>query len=302
MTSLRASLARFMIKHMVAPKFKRAGDSIEELRKLDAFITKYQKIPPGTTIAQVADDAVSGEWVRAPGASAERAVLYLHGGACVMCSPATHRELAARLSSATRAAVLVLAYPLAPEHPFPAAMNDAVSAYRRLLETGYKHDQLSIGGDSAGGGLALQSLITLRDEGGPLPATTFFLSPVTDWVRFDGESYTARAAVDPLNTLTMCQFTASQYVGDAAPDTPLLSPVPMDLTGLPPMCIHVGDREILLSDSTRLAERARACGVDVDLKIWPGMWHVFQTSASLVPEARRSIEEIGTFVQRGFGK
>ncbi len=158
-----------------------------------------------------------------------------------------------------------------------------------------------IGGDSAGGGLTLQTLIALRDEGSSLPAAAFFLSPVTDWVRFDGESYSTRADIDPWITPEMCRFTASHYVGDNDPETPLLFPVNIDLSGLPPLCIHVGDHEVLLSDSVRLAERARASNVDVELKIWPNMWHVFQTSARFVPEARQSIDEIGRFVVNHVG-
>jgi len=296
MASLRSRFLRFMIRHIVGPKFKRAGGSVSELRKLDEFIIKNQKIPTGTEISRVLDEGIAAEWVRAPAAQAQRAILYLHGGAFVMCSPATHRELAARLSACTNAAVLVLDYRLAPECPFPAAMQDAVSAYRWLLDKGYKEGHLVIGGDSAGGGLVLQTLIALRDEESPLPAAAFFLSPVTDWVHFDGESYSTRANVDPLNTPEMCRFTASHYVGDNDPETPLLSPAKMDLSGLPPLCIHVGDHEVLLSDSVRLAQRAHACTVDVEFKIWPGMWHVFQTSARFAPEARQSIDEIGRFV------
>jgi acetyl esterase/lipase len=290
-----------MIKHIVGPKFKRAGNSISELRKLDEFIIKNQKIPTGTEICPVLAEGLAAEWVRAPAAQTERAILYLHGGAFVMCSPATHRELAARLSASTNTAVLVLDYRLAPEHPFPAAMQDAITAYRWLLDKGYPEGHLVIGGDSAGGGLVLQTLIALRDEGSPLPAAAFFLSPVTDWVRFDGESYSTRADVDPLNTLEMCRFTASHYVDGNDPETPLLSPANIDLSCLPPLCIHVGDREVLLSDSVLLAERARACAVDVELKIWPSMWHVFQTSARFVPEARQSIDEIGRFVVNHVG-
>ena len=295
MPSLRSHIVRFMIGHVVGPKFKRAR-SVSELRKLDEYIIKHQKIPTGTEISPVQDEGITAEWVRAPSAQTERAILYLHGGAFLMCSPATHRELAARLSACTNAAVLVLDYRLAPECPFPAAMQDVVSAYRWLLDQGYPERHIVIGGDSAGGGLALQALIALRDEGSPLPAAAFFLSPVTDWVRFDGESFSTRANVDPLNTPKMCRLAASHYVGGNDPETPLLSPANTDLSGLPPLCIHVGDREVLLSDSVRLAERAGACDVDVAFKIWPGMWHVFPTSARFVPEARRSIDEIGRFV------
>jgi acetyl esterase/lipase len=166
-----------------------------------------------------------------------------------------------------------------------------------LLDNGYSEKRVFIGGDSAGGGLTLQTLLALREEGNSLPAAAFFLSPQTDWVRFDGESYVTRAGIDPLNTLEMCRFSASQYIGDNDPGSHLLSPVNANLSGLPPLCIHVGDHEILLSDSIRLAERARASNVNVELKIWSGMWHFFQASARVVPEAHQSIDEIGQFVR-----
>lgn len=301
MASLRSSFVRFIIKHFVGPKFKRAGCSISELRKLEALIINNQKIPAGTEIRAVSIEGINAEWVRAAADQTERVILYLHGGAFIMGSPTTHRELAARLSASTDAAVLVLDYRLAPEHSFPAAMEDAISAYQWLLDNGYRSKQLAIGGDSAGGGLALQTLIALRDEEVPLPAAAIFLSPITDWVRFDGESYSTRADVDPFNTLELCRFTASHYIGGNDPETPLLYPTNMDLSGLPPLCIHVGDDEVLLSDSVRFAERARACNVDVEFRIWPSMWHAFQTSARVVPEARRSLDEIGRFVANNVG-
>jgi acetyl esterase/lipase len=138
--------------------------------------------------------------------------------------------------------------------------------------------------------------LVLKDEGDALPAAAFFLSPQTDWVRFDGKSYSTRADVDFWYSPKMFSLTASQYVGDHDPETPLLSPVHVDMAGLPPLCIHVGDNDVLLSDSVRFARRARASGVAVELKIWRGVWHVFQTSARFVPEARQSIDEIGRFV------
>jgi acetyl esterase/lipase len=290
----------FLVGRLVGPKFRRAGASIAELRRLNELAIRNQRIPAGTQIDVVEAGGVSAEWVRTRETRPDRAVLYLHGGAFVMGSPATHRELAARISRATDAAVLVPDYRLAPEHPFPAAMQDAMAAYRWLLDAGFTAGRIAIGGDSAGGGLALQTLIVLRDERVPLPAVGFLLSPAANWVRFDGESYVTRAAVDPLNEPGMCRFTASCYVGDNDPGTPLLSPTGMDLSGLPPLCIHVGEREIVLSDSLDLAERACDCGVEVELRIWDGMWHVFQTTAGIVPEARRSLEEIGRFCGRRF--
>ena len=301
MPSLQSHFFRLVTKHVFGAKLRRKFRSVPDLRNIMEQASKHQYIPPGTEIWPVLVNGVPAEWVRAPAAQTNSVILYLHGGAFVSGSPATHRELAVRLSAATQARILVLDYRLAPEYPFPAALQDAISAYHWLLDKGYTENRLVIGGDSAGGGLALQTLIALREKGGALPAAAFFLSPPTDWVRFDGESYSTRADLDPINTLEMCRFTASLYVGDNDSETPLLSPVNIALSGLPPLCIHTGDYEILLSDSVRLADRARAVNIDVELKIWPGMWHDFQLLARFVPEARQSIDEIGQFVVKHIG-
>ena len=298
MPSLRSHFIRFMIKHIVCPKFRRAGRSIPAWRKIDEFIVKNQKVATGTEICPVLVNGIGAEWVRAPNTQTYSAALYLHGGGFVMGSPATHRELAAQLSASANARVLVLDYRLAPEYPFPAAMQDAMSAYRWLLKNGYTEARLAIGGDSAGGGLALQTLIALRDEDSCLPAAAFFFSPVTDMVHLDGESYTTRAHLDPMVLPENCRIIMPHYVGDNDPKTPLLSPATMDLSNLPPLCVHVADYEVLLSDAVRLAERARASKVDIEIKIWPGLWHVFQAAARWVPEARQSIDEIGRFVMK----
>jgi len=234
--------------------------------------------------------------VDGPGARAGAAILYLHGGAFVMGSPATHRELAARISMAGAARVLSLDYRLAPEFPFPAAVEDARSAYHWLREQGYPRGALAIGGDSSGAGLALQVLLTLRNEGAPIPSAAFFMSPVTDWLEFRGDSFRSRVSLDPLVTPTQTEHTSALYVGGHGGD-PLLRPTTMSLAGLPPLWIQVGDHEILLSDAQRLANRAAEDRVEVALKVWPGMWHVFQTAARYVPEARRSLEELSAFLQ-----
>lgn len=300
MPSLQSYFARFVTKHVIGRAFRR-DRSISEWRDAMEQFAKYQRMPAGTETQPLSVNGIAAEWVYASDARTDSAILYLHGGAFVMGSIATHRELAAQLSAITQVKILVLDYRLAPEHPFPAAVQDAISAYGWLLDNGYAVERLAIGGDSAGGGLALQTLITLRDDERPLPAAAFFLSPVTDWVRFDGESYSTRAGVDPMNTTEMCKYTAALYVGDNDPETSLFYPLDMDLSGLPPLCIHAGDHEILLSDSVRLAEQARACNVAVELKVWLDMWHVFQMYASFVPKARRSLEEVGRFVVNHVG-
>jgi monoterpene epsilon-lactone hydrolase len=258
-------------------------------------------VPKHTIIEPLEINGLGAEWVHKVDVNNEGAVIYLHGGGFIMGSPETHREIAARLSAASDTRFLVIDYRLAPEHPFPAAMLDVIAAYDWLLEEDYPPEKVIFGGDSAGGGLAFQTLLYLKEEGRPLPAAAFFLSPPLDWVRFDGESYRTKAAVDPLLTKEMCVLNGAHYVGHNPPDTPLLFPIGMEMSGLPPLAIHVGEYEILLSDSVRLAERAQEAGVEVDLKIWPGMWHVFQTAARLVPESRQSIHEIGRFILNNTG-
>jgi len=167
---------------------------------------------------------------------------------------------------------------------------------RQSSPKGYPPSQVILGGESSGGGLALQSLVAMKEEELERPRAAFFLSPVTDWVGFDGASYTTRAHKDPILFVQQCQYTAAQYVGNEPETTPLLRPTEMDLSGLPPMWIQVGDHEILLSDAERLAQRAAAAGVDVCYKVWPGLWHVFQTAARVVPEARKSLDELGRFI------
>jgi monoterpene epsilon-lactone hydrolase len=297
MPSMRSHIFRLFMRFAIAPRFRKAGESVDALRNALDRLARYQKIPSGIDVQPVMAGDVAGEWVAAPDAAEDRVVLFLHGGACIAGSPTTHRELAARIAMTCAARVLVIDYRLAPEHLFPAALDDAMTAYRWLLNEGNSPTHIAIGGDSSGGGLTLQTLISLRDTASPLPGAAFFLSPQTDWIHFDGESFTTQARKDPLLTPTMCRFSASCYVGPADPSTPLLSPARMDLHDLPPMLIHAGDREILLSDAMRLAERARESGVNVTFKVWKGMWHGFHASAAIVPEARQAISELGTFVR-----
>jgi acetyl esterase/lipase len=301
MPSIQSRFFRLVIKYTMGAQLKRAGDSVDACRKIAEQYTRNLKIPEGTEVQPLilhsADaESVGAEWVCAPGARVDRAALHLHGGGFISGSMDTHRELAARLSASTRARFLVIDYRLAPEHPFPAALKDARMAYHWLLDEGYTPEQLVVVGDSAGGGLALQTLLALREEGSQLPAAALFMSPFTEFVRYDGESYETRARLDPMLSLEVNKIGGGYYVGENDPLTPLLNPLDMDLAGLPPMCIHVGDCEVLLSDSTRLAERARAAGVEVAFKVWPGMWHDFQTVARYVPEARQSIDELGKFI------
>ncbi|MGW8268033.1 MAG: alpha/beta hydrolase [Longimicrobiales bacterium] len=297
MPTYRARWTRFVLRHSVGRMYRKAGGSLAELRKLDSFLIRSQRPPRGTRISPVTLNGLSGEWIQGPGSGLDGAILHLHGGAFVSGSPATHRELVARISAAAGVRAFSLGFRLAPEHPFPTPLEDALEGYRWLLGQGYAPSRVVLGGESSGGGLALQALLSLKAEGLPLPAASFFLSPVTDWIGLDGESYATRAGLDPLVSPAQCRFTASQYVGDHPQDNPLLRPAEMDLGGLPPMWIQVGDHEVLLSDAERLARRASDAGVPVDLKVWPGLWHVFQAAARFVPEARESVAELGRFIR-----
>jgi acetyl esterase/lipase len=254
-------------------------------------------LPSGVTETPCVADGVPGVWVRGANAEPGRALLYLHGGGFTSGSPVTHRELAARLALATALSVLVVDYRLAPEHPFPAAIDDAVAAYRWLLAQGYEPRSIVFGGDSAGTALALSALLALRERALPLPAAAFLISSWVD-LTMSGESIASRAQVDPLTTQAGLAAAARLYLADADPRLPLASPLFGDLAGLPPLLLQSGDHEVLLSDATRLAERAAAAGVDVTLEVWDEMWHVWHAWGAELPEAQEAIAAIGRFVRR----
>jgi monoterpene epsilon-lactone hydrolase len=238
---------------------------------------------------------VPAEWIAAPGAVQDRVILYLHGGGYVIGSINTHRAMIARIARASNARALAIDYRLAPEHPFPAAVDDATAAYKWLLAEGYKPGKIVIAGDSAGGGLTLAALVALRDSGLPLPAGAVPISPWTD-LEGTGESVRSRAAKDPMVTQGNLAESAKQYYGAHDPKDPLVSPLHANFRGLPPMLIHVGDAEILLDDATRVAERAKLAGVDVELEVWDDMIHVWHVFAKLLPEGQQAIDKIGKFV------
>ena len=240
------------------------------------------------------------EWVAAPEADSTRAMLYLHGGGYVIGSIASHRELAARLSRATSSRVLVIDYRMAPENPFPAAVDDAVAAYRWMLANGFDSARITIAGDSAGGGLTVATLVALRDAGVPLPALGVCISP---WIDMEaiGESMTARAEIDPMVGREGLLDVAKMYLNGADPRSPLAAPLYADLTGLPPLLVQVGTSETLYDDSTRLAERARAAGVDVTFEPWDDMIHIWHFFAPILPEGQQAIERIGEYVRERIG-
>jgi len=254
------------------------------------------QLPPDISIAPADAGGVPAEWVSSPAAARQQVLLYLHGGGYNAGSCVTHRDLAARLCLASGVRVLLIDYRLAPEHPFPAAVDDAVAAYRWLLAQPFWPEQIVIGGDSSGGGLALATMLWLREHAITLPAAGILISPWLD-LALTGASIDSRAKIDPLVSREGLLLAAAYYLGAADPKTPLASPLYAKLHSLPPMLVQVGDDEVLLSDSTRLAEQASAAGVEVALEVWDGMWHVWQAWGAVLPEGQQAIDRIGAFIR-----
>ena len=276
--------------------FKEMGAKMAAAKDINAMraIMIEAPAPAGVTCTPVEAGGVSAEWSVADGADQDKVILYVHGGGYVMGSAGSHRDMTGRLSQAAGARVLSLNYRLAPEHPFPAPVDDALAAYRWLLGQGIQASNIAIAGDSAGGGLALAALLAIRDAGEPVPAAGIGISP---WVDMEGtgESMTTRAAVDPVVQKEGLLGMAKLYLGGADPKDPLAAPLHGNLAGLPPLLIQVGDSETLLDDATRITQRARKADVDVTLKIWDEMPHVWHLFAPILPEGRQAIEEIGAF-------
>ncbi|MBX5465774.1 MAG: alpha/beta hydrolase [Clostridia bacterium] len=294
MASVESQAMRQMLLRQREAARGAAPPSVEEQRRQLDAMGGLLPLAPDVVVRPAESGGVPGEWIDAPGARADRVLLYLHGGAYSMGGPASHRSLVARLARAAAARGLLVDYRLAPEHRFPAAVEDAVAAYRGLLAAGLEPGRIVLAGDSAGGGLAVATLVALREAGQPLPAGAALLSPWTD-LAGTGETLRTRAERDPWIDPSGIGGAARLYLGEEDPRHPLASPLYAELGGLPPLLIHVGEDEVLLDDARRLAERARAAGVEVTLRVWPEMWHVFQ--AFPMPEAEEAIAEIGRFVQ-----
>lgn len=245
----------------------------------------------------VSANGVDAMWIAAARADTKRVLVYFHGGGFKLGSVRSHRDLMARLSQAAACRVLGLNYRLAPEHLFPAPVEDAVTAYEYLQTRGIEPRNIAFAGDSAGGGLAISAMFALRERGLNLPAACVVISAWTD-LTAESASYQTRAKADPIHQRPMILATARNYLGESGnPRDPLASPLFGDLRGLPPLLLHVGDRETGLDDSHRFAEKARAAGVVVELKVFDQMIHVFQQFPEVLPQARESIEEIGRFLR-----
>lgn len=292
MTAVQLNNLVTLLRSRPSPATPDVKDSRERFEKMGAFLggapdAKCEKVDAG---------GVPSEWVAAPGVNDGRAVLYLHGGGYAIGSINTHRRLAYDISASSGARVLLIDYRLAPEHPFPAAVDDATKAWQWLKQQGFADGKLAIAGDSAGGGLTLATLVNLRDKKLGLPACAAALSP---WVDLEGlgNSITARSAQDPMVQKDGLLWMAKMYLNGADPKAPLAAPLHANLVGLPPILVQAGTAETLLDDATRIAEKLHAAGVEVKLSIWPNMLHVFPLFAPILSEGRDGCLEIGSFIR-----
>ena len=282
--------------------FKNKKLSIAELRANGVKNSKMLgEVSKNITVEKINMEGIQAEWLIPFSSSArsEKVILYLHGGGYVTGSIEDHRMMCGLLANATGAKVLLPEYRLAPEHPFPAALDDALKVYQWLLDQGYSSANMIIAGDSAGGGLSIATVLALKKKSGSLPAAVVCLSPWTD-LALTGQSHTTKAKAEAILNKDVLHEWALCYTDESNLTNPLVSPVHGDFHGFPPLLIQVGSEEILLDDSTLLAEKARSAGVDVILKIWDGMWHVWQALGDLIPENKKTFEEIGEFVNARF--
>jgi len=291
MASWQAYVTAWMLKLRFKPRLARAGGDVSRMRRL--MTPPPFRMPRGVTVTPAHVGGVAGEWVEKPGGG-EHTLLYLHGGGYFACSAETHRPITVGFAQ-QGFRVFAPNYRLAPEHPFPAALDDAVAVYRGLIEPGGSPPQIVVAGDSAGGGLALALLVASRDRGDSLPAAAALFSPWTD-LAATGDSIRANDRRCAMFVGANIGPGARRYLGEEDPRNPLASPLYADLSHFPPLLIHAGSDEVLLDDSRRLAERARAAGVAVDLKIWPVVPHAWQLAYPAMPEARQSIREASAFL------
>jgi epsilon-lactone hydrolase len=291
---LISSLCRLLLKR----RLTREDEILAHLR-LMLHLTEWVRkpVPLRARVTPVDESGVRGEWVEWPRRAADGTLLYLHGGGYLACSPLTHRPLTLPLARQAGVRLFAADYRLAPEHRFPAAVDDVLAAYRWLIAQGTDPRRLVVAGDSAGGGLALALLVALRDAGERLPAAAVCLSPWTD-LAATGETLRTNDASCAMFHGDSVAAAARIYLGDAAPDHPLASPIYADLTGLPPLQLYASSTEVLLDDAVRLAARARDCGVPVDLQVWDDLPHVWPIHYLLMPEARAAMRQIADFARR----
>lgn len=304
--SWQSALACWYLRRQFRPATLKPEINVELARALTAKRAWSPKVPAGWRLREQysAGEPLRGEWLEpvtvaahlAKGAGHAATILYLHGGGYYFCSPQSHRALTFGLATRAGAPTFSLDYRLAPEHRFPAALDDAMAAFRYLVASGIPSHSIVIAGDSAGGGLALATLVALRDAGDPQPAGGVLFSPWTD-LAASGATIRTNDGADPMFSGPAIGRAARVYLGETPATHPYASPVYADLQGLPPLFIQTGSTEVLLDDSRRVADNARAAGVSVELQVWPKMPHVWQIFAPFIPEARQALDAAAGFVR-----
>lgn len=287
---------QMVLQMLTANPFADAPTAAEMRAGLEAMAGTFP-LEPDVRADKLTVGDMAAEWITSAAVSATKTILYLHGGGYVVGSLDTHRDVAARLGRAAGCRVLLVDYRLAPEHPHPAAVDDAVTAYRWLLAQGSRPADLALAGDSAGGGLTIATLVALRDAGVALPAAAVCFSPWVD-MEGSGESMTT-VTTDPLLDRSLILHFARFYLGDGIdPRTPLAAPLHADLRGLPPLLIQASRDEVLRDDATRVAANARAAGVECELELTDEVPHVWQIFAGILPEGQQALDRAGAFLMR----
>jgi len=296
MVSIQNYLVRGLLK--AANKNKNVENhTVEKVRRSLNRLTLIAKIPRGVTYENVSCEGVNCEWAVPANLKHKGAVLYLHGGAYVSGSLDTHRALVGRIARASRTKCLSVEYRLAPEHPFPAGLEDAIKTYQWLLKQGYDHKKIVIAGDSAGGGLTIATLLKLRDENLPLPIAGVCMSPWLD-LECTGDSGWKMKRQDPMLKFEFGKIYAGYYMPNGDFKNPYVSPYYADPSGLPSIYIQVSGSELILDDSTRFATKAKVAGVDIEVEVWHKMVHVWQAFGPILPEAMKAIKKLGEYIEQ----
>jgi len=296
----RGEIERMFAKKREEAKLFPQGKPLAQRRRDWEAEARLHVLPKGSRFQPVEAGGIKSEWMDMPQVDKSRVLLLLHGGGYNAGSSRTHRKLAALLGRAAHARVLTPDYRLAPEHPFPAAVKDALLAYGWLLDQGFTEDKIIVGGDSAGGGLALSMMLALSEAGARMPRAAVLLSPWTD-LTCSSPTYTTLRKLDPIISRERFAEAGLMYAGQRNPADPMASPIFAETSGLPPLLVQVGGDETMLDDSRIFVERSRASGVEVSFKIYDGMWHVHQSAAPEVPEAIAALNDLAAFIRAQFG-
>ena len=297
MASIRSFIMR-QLSRQVMKRSKIATNPQAARREFDKRMTTLP-IARGVSYTEENIDGVNCGWLVPAGCDDAPLIYFLHGGAYIVGSPATHRRLVSFIAKTAGMRAVLPDYRLAPEHRYPSQLEDSLTVWRALMKSGFDPGQIAIGGDSAGGNLSVATMLALRDAGETLPAACVLISPWLD-LAGEGDSHRSRADFDPWFQPEKMPHIVAGFCDESQIRKPIVSPVHADLNGFPPTLVQVGDHEILLSDSTRFADNMRAAGRRVDLHIWPDMWHVFQYFIGQMPESKKAIDDIGRFLRSEF--